>query len=898
MPFYDNVYYPYPSDPPGTHSSAGIPSLLSSPQSQPSSGSQSRPAASTMSGPLTSSGAATSTSIPPSFKFRARRESVDWRRINAVDVDQVACELDFNALQEHITAVTFCNVEGERCHRCQSPVDPALIKLFRLAQLTVEYLLHSQDCLSASLQAAEERLLTQAREREQLLVQLQKKSQDAKTLKEELKQRKKIIASQQAMFSAGIGANYHKCQHCEKAFMNASFLQSHMQRRHPTEFDIKLMTDNHKKIQTVKLQDEINKLQEQLTLVTSQMETQQKDYTAKQEKELIQRQEEFRRQLEIWKEDEKMQMNSKIDEIKQACQRDMDSMHQKNRNLENELLKLQQKNMQESMQPVLTQPSTSASNEHWQEVVKLQQKLHKQEVKWTGKMQKIKEDHDSEKSLLQEELYKLRSAVSEGREESRRQVQELSHRLQEQQQIIASQNKQMKQISSKPPTITVQREVVAATAPETKAKVVVSEQSNSVHKLDPIVELSEEDKDSSSISESHTESRSWQQEVQELLKNPGLRRDMRLAAQQNLDDRLQSLGIKGVSGLSKGVYKSTMAQIITDRHKRQEEDPAYRRVQKEINHKLEQRVKERNTEQPAKPKQHEQVVQSRPRSSSFPSTVTRVVSGPAPKQLHTPQPVPRSRTSPLPKTSTPLQHHRTPPFSSDEESSEEEETSEEEPPQTQKKSVLVNSTAVKAQTAKTEQRSTPHTPAVRYAAPVISADRTDVTTLSESDSEWTDGSEMKEINLSQLHKHTDQNGNVEKISHSNVKAIGKSLEKQLATRGPKKPAGGANTFLEKPAAVKNTKQDAKKDLKYTDEDDDDDDWDISSLEDVPTLPKPSQCPVPVIRKSLDKSLDTSTSVWGSSTGKGQKPGLTDAGTGSTLKSSLVTVSDWDDSDEI
>lgn len=112
---------------------------------------------------------------------------------------------------------------------------------------------------------------------------------------------------------------------------------------------------------------------------------------------------------------------------------------------------------------------------------------------------------------------------------------------------------------------------------------------------------------------------------------------------------------------------------------------------------------------------------------------------------------------------------RTPPFSSDEESSEEEETSEEEPPQTQKKSVLVNSTAVKAQTAKTEQRSTPHTPAVRYAAPVISADRTDVTTLSESDSEWTDGSEMKEINLSQLHKHTDQNGNVEKISHSKAR---------------------------------------------------------------------------------------------------------------------------------
>lgn len=116
-----------------------------------------------------------------------------------------------------------------------------------------------------------------------------------------------------------------------------------------------------------------------------------------------------------------------------------------------------------------------------------------------------------------------------------------------------------------------------------------------------------------------------------------------------------------------------------------------------------------------------------------------------------------------------MSHLQNPPFSSDEDSSEEEETSEDEAPQTQKKSVLVNSTAVKAQTAKTQQRSSPHTPAVRSAAPVISANRTDVTALSESDSEWTDGSEINEISLSQLHKHTDQNENVEKITHSKTR---------------------------------------------------------------------------------------------------------------------------------
>lgn len=153
-----------------------------------------------------SSGAA---AAPGSFKFRARHETVDWRRISAVDVDRVACELDFQTLQDHITAVTFCNVVGERCPRCQSQVDPALLKLFRLAQFTVEYLLHSQDCLTLSLQAAEERLQAEAQEREQLVAQLQKQTQDAKSLKEELRQRKKIIASQQAMITAGT-ANYHK----------------------------------------------------------------------------------------------------------------------------------------------------------------------------------------------------------------------------------------------------------------------------------------------------------------------------------------------------------------------------------------------------------------------------------------------------------------------------------------------------------------------------------------------------------------------------------------------------------------------------------------------------------------------------------------------------------------
>lgn len=138
------------------------------------------------------------------FKFRPRRESVDWRRISAVDVDLVVSQLDLDALQEHISGVTFCSLDGERCQRCQSPVDPALVKLLRLAQLTVEWLLHCQEFLAHSVRAVEERVAAAGRDREQLLAQQKKREETVKTLTAELKQRKKVIRTQQSMLAPRI----------------------------------------------------------------------------------------------------------------------------------------------------------------------------------------------------------------------------------------------------------------------------------------------------------------------------------------------------------------------------------------------------------------------------------------------------------------------------------------------------------------------------------------------------------------------------------------------------------------------------------------------------------------------------------------------------------------------
>ena len=59
-----------------------------------------------------------STPAPPgmngkNFAFRKRYEKIDWRRIASIDTDAISRTLDFNALQDNIMNITFCNLEAE-----------------------------------------------------------------------------------------------------------------------------------------------------------------------------------------------------------------------------------------------------------------------------------------------------------------------------------------------------------------------------------------------------------------------------------------------------------------------------------------------------------------------------------------------------------------------------------------------------------------------------------------------------------------------------------------------------------------------------------------------------------------------------------------------------------------
>ncbi|KAK7893425.1 hypothetical protein WMY93_022577 [Mugilogobius chulae] len=847
MPFQGGFYYPYSRDTQGAHSSAGIPSLLNSPFSQQSVHGHCAP------GMTPSSGISTA----PLFRFQPRRESVDWRRINAVDIDTVVSQMDVGVLQEYINAVTYCSLEGERCPRCQSAVDPALIKLFRLAQLTVEYLLHCQELLTVEMHAMEEKLEAAGKDHIQLLAQQKEKEEQIKTLNEELKQRKKVIRTQQRLLAPSI-INSHKCLHCEKSFLNATFLQNHMQRRHPEEYEAKLQSDTDRKMVIDNLKSEITDLKEQ---IVQQQQTLQTKIAQQKEQESLHR--ELLRELERFKAEEITRMDKKIEDSRDGMRREMEFLYTRNIQALNEVN--QQSTRPGKSSPVQMEPEKDTDNYkemQKQAIHKLEQQLKKQDKKWESRLQDIKDLHESEKNQLLNELNRMQISVSEQQEYSQRIKQELGRKVQEKDQIIKNQRDQIKKMSSSPPAKVTETNVFYTSATlEHKQKRTVLE-SSSVSEVKPVERKPEP-----------VPEKKQRTVISALKKDPHVRGEMRPELEKTAVRRLESYGVKpNCSGLRTKELESILSKINAERKRKSQELPEYWSYRQEISEELNEKLGGPRKRYEHKNKQPLQVLQIQSRSNSVPSRAVQVISVSSERQPKTPQPAPRTKSTQQPKTSTPKDKtpwrrysSMTSPFNSDEESADGETETDEElkPDQSNKSSVFQNK----------------NTPVLTKQASVNSINslqpRVTKTTVIKIDSDdeenWSEVSELQEIDPKGIQSFKDQNGNVDKKSfgkENKISQMGKKIEKQFIDRLGKKPAGGVSILPER--------KDEVQELSCTDLEESNE-W-VSSLEEKAV--KPSSVP---LRKSLDSA---STSVWG----------LTEASTGSTLKSSFCSISDVSDDD--
>lgn len=496
----------------------------------------------------------------PAFKFQLRRDPIDWRRFSAIDVERVARELDLATLQENINSITFCNLDAEKCPYCQQPVDPVLLKVLKMAQLTIEYLLHCQEYLSLNLALQEEQHQATLENLKGIKDSLNKQGEELKSVKEESRRRKKMIATQQLLLQAGTN-NYHKCQQCDKAFMNYSFLQAHMQRRHPEATE----AEKEKRKQVELMEKEIEELKVKLKDTHAQLEAESQQRV--QESESIrQREEEGRRTFERWKEEEKAKFQKEMEDLRQLFLTEFKDISNKNSALEGKLQKLQVKNALVSNLGTL-QDDDSVDKQQWSKTQKelqgIKLKLEQQQTEWKRKLRELQKEHQLEKEELKNENERLRTSLSSDQrkmaEHSRQQMLSLSAQLRDQATVIQSQEETIKRLSS------------------SKAKDV---------QMLPVAEKTEE-----STEEELEDTLDKKKRVLDVLRrDPTLLKQFRPILEGTLEEKLESMGVKrGTKGIPDQTYANLREVIRMQQQQKAKKFPDLLTLRG----KLEQEVKKR-----------------------------------------------------------------------------------------------------------------------------------------------------------------------------------------------------------------------------------------------------------------------------------------------------------------
>ncbi|XP_028299676.1 zinc finger protein Dzip1-like [Gouania willdenowi] len=382
------------------------------------------------------------------FKFCQRRERMDWRQINAFDIDLMVSQEDVNLLREHINMVTFCSLEGECCLRCRYPVDPALMKLLKLAQLSLEWLLHSQKVLTEQLHASKWWLAVASTEHQKMLGQLNKKEKKEKALVLELKHCKKIIRSQQSQFASEIISS-EKCQHCEKFFLSSSLLQNHMKRRHPKQYDIQWVSDTKNKSVAIDLKSENDSLKlendclkSEVSRLKEQIDQQRQDFEAKIENQKMEHQSQKDLLTKRCVKAEMMaQMEKKTEDNRDGMLRKMEFFDNQNTQDLSVVNQNQHVRHEKRVSPVhLESESNVDSNREIKTDQMLVQKMKKQEKTCKSRLEEMKVRHDSEKNKLLNLLSEMQIYESEN--------QEIRQKLQEKTKVIRAQRKKIKNIKS------------------------------------------------------------------------------------------------------------------------------------------------------------------------------------------------------------------------------------------------------------------------------------------------------------------------------------------------------------------------------------------------------------------------------------------------------------------
>jgi hypothetical protein len=86
-----------------------------------------------------------SSAYEPSFSFRQRFGKLNLRELEAIDLEKIINEVDIDSLQQYLDNLTFSGLDMHYL------TDQQVLKAFKLSQLSIEYLLFTQEQLVTKL---------------------------------------------------------------------------------------------------------------------------------------------------------------------------------------------------------------------------------------------------------------------------------------------------------------------------------------------------------------------------------------------------------------------------------------------------------------------------------------------------------------------------------------------------------------------------------------------------------------------------------------------------------------------------------------------------------------------------------------------------------------------------
>ena len=146
---------------------------------------------------------------PPTIYFKERKAKLNWQKLNSIDLERLHEPSNLHLLEACLGNITYAGLDQQDCEKF---ADPTLLKMFRLSQYSLEYLMNYQNHLYTQSQ----NLDMMYRQTEESLTPLEMKARENQAeiqrLREGLKKKKKTIDAYQHTLSTPL----FRCTECKK----------------------------------------------------------------------------------------------------------------------------------------------------------------------------------------------------------------------------------------------------------------------------------------------------------------------------------------------------------------------------------------------------------------------------------------------------------------------------------------------------------------------------------------------------------------------------------------------------------------------------------------------------------------------------------------------------------